>query len=66
MWLTPSLLGIASTGAVARPLAWERPYATGAATKKKQKNKKTSDVLNQLIGRKEFCDPRTLHVGVCV
>ena len=42
MWLPTQLLGVASTVAVARPLAWELPYAAGAGTclKKKKKEKK--------------------------
>ena len=32
VWLTAYLLGVASTVAVARPLAWELPYAAGAGT----------------------------------
>ena len=37
MWLTIYLLGVASTVAVAQPLAWELPYAAGAAKKEKKR-----------------------------
>ena len=40
MWLTIYLLGVASTVAVAQPLAWELPYAAGAAKKEKKKGNK--------------------------
>ena len=42
MWLTTYLLGIASTVAVAQPLARELPYAAGVAICLKNKTKQNN------------------------
>ena len=35
--------------ALIRPLAWEPPYATGAALEKEKKKKKTKNIYTQVI-----------------
>ena len=54
MWLGSGMaVAVASAAALIQPLAWELPYATGAAPKSKNKNnnnkKKRKETLNKAL-----------------
>ena len=46
LWLWCSLAAVA----LIRPLAWEPPYAMGAALKKKKRKKEKKKKKNQMVG----------------
>ena len=53
LWLWHRLAAVALVG----PLAWEPPYAAGAAPKRQKKKKKVSKNIKKLI-KKNFIDVR--------